>query len=78
MLLRRNRKKAIPSPGNGSRDLVQHTGCCNAGNPRTPALTLPAGTRGQEKRQQVIPALSATGPTLAVIIKNFSQAAFDF
>ncbi len=40
------------------------TGCRNAGKPRTPALTLPAGARGQEKRQQVIPAHAATGPTL--------------
>ena len=28
MLLRRNRKKAIPSPGNGSRDLVQLAIAC--------------------------------------------------
>ena len=33
------------------------TGCRNAGDLRTPALTLPDGARGQIKRQQVNPAL---------------------
>ena len=35
---------------------ANETGCRNTGDLRSPALTLPAGARGSEKQQQVIPA----------------------
>ena len=40
-------------------------GCRNAGDPRTPALTLLAGARGQVNQQQATPAHAATGLALA-------------
>jgi hypothetical protein len=59
---------------------ANETGCRNAGTSRTQALTLSASARGQEKRQQVIPALTATGPTLPAILRdsaNFKLTAIN-
>ena len=57
MLLRRNRKKAIPSPGSGRRDLVQRAVSLIAGGFWRQAFTKPINDRGKQRQEQVNPAL---------------------